>query len=725
MERLLPSKLVVPRLPERRIERARPSELLARAAEARLILFSAPAGFGKTTTLVEWLRAFDAKCGWLSLDEFDNDPLRFLSYLWAAASNAGVDHPGEFAAGGGLADIAVADVVAEIVTVLARSPVPVVLALDDYHVIEAPDVHRAVALLLEQLPANAHLAIATRVDPPLPLARLRARAELVEVRAETLRFTTNEARRFLGERMGVQLSDPDLEILVAKVEGWPAALQLAGLSLAGAGNAAQFVQDFAGTNRFILDFISEEVLECLTPAGNEFLLRTSVLNRLTGDLCNAVTGQTGGAETLERLERANMLIVPLDDERRWFRYHRLFADLLRARLSGLHAADLPAIHARAADWHEANGFVRDAIEHALQTGDQVRIRGLFHRYARDLLNAGELTTVKGLLDRLPDEIVRRDPGYCMGRAWVLVLSGETAAVPAWLEATETALADPLRASEPINAPLPSMIESIRSLLSRVERDMPAAVAHAERALELVPMNVPEYVHDNLIGNAYYSLAQALLAKGETDRALDAYRTGRPFLIRGGNRFALARFTSNAARMELGLGRLGAALEACDKGLADWSATDAALDPALAPIHLVRAEVLQQLGDVGAAEAAVTVALDLAGRGGDLATLHAARDVLERLHYRSHGRGANASRQKDGLSSVVPLVEALSDREVEVLRLVAAGRSNPQIGRELFLALGTIKAHTHSIYGKLGVTNRMEAVARARELGLLEPSLRTA
>jgi LuxR family transcriptional regulator, maltose regulon positive regulatory protein len=718
MESLLQSKLAVPRLPERRIGRERASELLHHALEARLILFSAPAGFGKTTTLVEWLKESGAACGWLSLDETDNDPVRFLSYLWAAVSNAGSDHPGEFAAAQGLAGVAVADVVAEVVTVLARSPVPVVLALDDYNVIEAPDVHRAVALLLEQLPAQTHLAIATRVDPPLQLARLRARAELVEVRAETLRFTSDEARRFLAERMGVQLSDPDLETLLAKVEGWPAALQLAGLSLAGAGNAAQFVRDFAGTHRFILDFISEEVLECLTPADNEFLLRTSVLNRLTGDLCNAVTGQTGGAETLERLERANMLIVPLDDERRWFRYHRLFADLLRARLSGLHAADLPALHARAADWHEANGFVREAIEHALQTGDQVRIRGLFHRYARDLLNAGELTTMKGWLDRLPDEIVRNDPGYSLGRAWVLVLTGETAAVPPWLEATETALAEPLRASQPINAPLPSMIESIRSMLSRVQRDMPAAVAHANRALELVPEDVPEYIHDNLIGNAYYSLAQALLAAGETDRALDAFRKGRPFLIRGGNRSALARFTSNAARMELTLGRLGSALEACDKGLVDWAARDAAEDPALAPIHLVRAEVLEQLGDVGAAEAAVTVALALAGREGDVATLHAGRDVLKRLEYRSHRRSPAGSRQGDGSSGVAPLVEPLSDRELDVLHLLAAGRSNPQIGRQLFIALGTVKAHTHSIYGKLGATNRMEAVALARELGLL-------
>ena len=418
METLLASKLAVPRLPERRIDRARPAELLDRALEARLILFSAPAGFGKTTTLVEWLKGLGARCGWLSLDETDNDPVRFLTYLWAAASNAGSDPPGELATAQGVAHIPIADVVAEIVTVLARSPVPVILALDDYHVIKSSKLHQAIALLLEQLPAQAHLAIATRVDPPLPIARLRARAELIEVRADALRFTTAESRRFLAERMGVEMSDSDLETLVAKIEGWPAALQLAGLSLVDAGNAAQFVRHFAGTNRFILDFISEEVLERLTPADNEFLLRTSLLDRLTGDLCDAVTGRTGGRDTLERLERANMLIIALDDERRWFRYHRLFADLLRARLSRLPAADLPALHARAADWYEANGFVQDAIEHTMQTSDHVRTRGLFDRYARDLLNAGELTTMKGWLDRLPDQIVRDDPSYCMGRAWV-------------------------------------------------------------------------------------------------------------------------------------------------------------------------------------------------------------------------------------------------------------------------------------------------------------------
>jgi LuxR family transcriptional regulator, maltose regulon positive regulatory protein len=716
MESLLPSKLAVPRLPERRIGRERPTELLDGAFEAKLVLFSAPAGFGKTTTLVDWLNASGAAYGWLSLDEADNDPARFLRYLWAAVSSAGLDHSGEVGPAPNVTDIPPADVVDEIVVALARNQAPAVLVLDDYHVIEAAAVHRAVVLLLDHLPAQAHLAIATRVDPPLPLARLRARGELVELRADALRFTVAEARRFLAERMGVQLSDPDLETLVRRAEGWPAALQLAGLSLVDAVNAAQFVHDFAGTNRFVLDFISEELLAHLEPADHEFLLRTSLLDRLTGDLCDAVTGQTEGCETLERLERSNMLIVPLDDERRWFRYHRLFADLLRARQARLHSAEAPGLDARAAAWYEAHGFARDAIEHALRSGDLALFRALFHSHAHDFIYAGELSTVKNWLDRLPDRVVREDAGHSVAYAWLLVLAGQVHEVEARLEDAEKALAS-LGPAAAEHASLPSQIENVRSFLSGLSGDLPAAVTHAERAVELVPPGRPEGVRDMLTGMALGANAEALLAAGELDRAIEVFRKARPLMLRVGNRLEIARFTGNAARIELARGRFGAALEVCNAALEEWPAANAADEPATAPIHLARAEALERLGDAGASEV-VAMALELATRGGDVATMHEARDVLQRLQARSRERAGAGPHARRTPGEAAPLVESLTERELEVLRLVAAGRSNRQIAAELYLALGTVKAHTHTIFGKLGVVNRVEAIVRARELGLL-------
>jgi LuxR family maltose regulon positive regulatory protein len=718
MESLLPSKLAVPRLPERRIDRARPTELLGGAFEAKLVLFSAPAGFGKTTTLVEWLNASGAAHGWLSLDEADNDPARFLRYLWAAVSGAGLDHSGEVGPAPDIGDIPLADVVDEIVIALARSPAPVVIVLDDYHVIKAAEVQRAVALLLDHLPAQAHLAIATRVDPPLPLARLRARAQLAEVRADALRFTTAEARGFLAERMGVELADPDLESLVARAEGWPAALQLAGLSLVGSGDPARFVRDFAGTNRFVLDFISEEVLARLTPADNEFLLRTSILDRLTGDLCDEVTGQTGGTETLERLERMNMLIVPLDAGRWWFRYHRLLADLLRARHARLHGAEVPELHARAADWYEAHGFFRDAIEHSLRAGDPGRIRALFPRVIRGFLYAGELATVKRWLDGLPAQVARADPLPNLVSAWIIVLSGQSQGAAARLEEAERALANlGPAAAEPIYAPIPSAIESVRSFISRLEGDVPAALEHSERAFDLLTGNLSAQDRDMLVGMASTARAEALLAADELDRAFKVYREARPAMLRVGNRMLVSRFAGKAARIELGRGRFAAALEICDNALADWAVAYPADEPATAPIHLARAEVLERLGDAGASDV-VAMALELATRGGDVATMHEARDVLQRLQARFRERVGAGPRARGMSGEAAPLVESLTERELEVLRLVAVGRSNRQIAAELYLALGTVKAHTHTIFGKLGVVNRVEAIVRARELGLL-------
>jgi LuxR family transcriptional regulator, maltose regulon positive regulatory protein len=706
VDRLLQVKLTVPRRSQRLISRPRLVELLDRALEARLVLLSAPPGFGKTTALVDWLAASETRCAWLSLDAADNDPVRFLRYLWAAVANAAADGASSLVAEAPSAEVP--DVIGEVATILAERTAPSILVLDDYHVIEAPEVQRAVSMLLDCLPAQAHLVIATRVDPALPLARLRARGELLEVRGEALRFTTEEARTFFAERIDVTLSDADVETLVDRTEGWPALLQLAGLSLARRTDVPGYVRDFASTHRFVLDFITEEVLGSLEPDVSEFLLRTSVLERLSGPLCDALTGRNDGQAMLERLERSNLLITPLDDERRWYRYHRLFADLLRARLAVVHPEEPAELHLRAADWYDRHGFAREAIEHGLRSGDAHRAGELIAKAAGAFIHAAEFATLRNWLDALPDEVVRSDLLLCIFYAYALALAGQTDGVDRRLADAEAAI--PMAAAaigNPVAATAPVHISMIRSIVARLRHEPRAAVTHAEQAVWLVPPGLSFEREALIVGDAQAILGHALLDAGELDRAIDAYRAARPRLELAGNRLAVADITRNLARLEVRRGRLRAALDTCDQALAD-AAGEAGLDqPALAPVHLARAEILDRMGEMGASGAAER-ALELARSGGDVVTLRDARALLERATARRPARPTPAP----------GLIERLTERELEVLRLVAAGRSNRQIAGELFLALGTVKTHVHAIAGKLGAANRVEAIARARELGLL-------
>jgi LuxR family transcriptional regulator, maltose regulon positive regulatory protein len=705
LDRLLRVKITMPRASPRLITRPRLVTLLGGTLGARLLLLSAPPGFGKTTALVDWLVASDTKCAWLSLEAADNDPVRFLRYLWAAVANVAADGPSSLAREAPFADLL--DVVDEVAIILAERPEPTLLVFDDFHVIDGVEVQRAVSILLDRLPAQAHLVIATRVDPALALARLRARGELLEVRADALRFTTEEARSFLAERMGLTLSDSDVETLVARTEGWPAVLQLAGFSLAGRADVSSYVRDFAATHRFVLDFISEEVLGRLDPDVSEFLLRTSVLDRLTGPLCDALTGGTEGQAVLERLERSNLLLVPLDDERRWYRYHRLFADLLRARLGAEHPGEVDGLHRRAADWYAREGMTGEAIAHALRAGDPQRARDLIARASPDLIHGAEFATLRGWLDELPTHVVRSDLLLSTFYAYALALSGRTDGVDSRLADAEAALPKAAASGDPTARTVPVHIAMVRSVVARLEQDRSAAVAHAEQAMALVPPGLAPDRAALLVGDAQAILGHALLDAGELDRAIEAYRTARPLLLLAGNRLGVADITRNLARLEVRRGRLRAALQACDETLADMAGEAGSGQPYLAPVHLARAEILERTGEDGAVAAAQR-ALELARRGGDVVTLREARALLERIRT---GPARPPARPA--------LVESLSERELEVLSLVAAGRSNRQIAGELYIALGTVKTHVHAIAGKLGAANRVEAIARARALGLLD------
>ena len=426
--------------------RPRLIERLDRGIASKLMLVSAPAGFGKTTLLTEWLAAGPAPpagerlAAWLSLDRGDNDPASFWTYVIAALRTA--------ASGVGESALALLQAprpppVETVLTVLLNdlraTAGDIVLVLDDYHVIDAREVQDAMAFLLDHLPAQLHVVIAGRADPALPLARLRGRGELAEIRAAELRFTPEEAAAYLNEMMGLQLTARDVATLEGRTEGWIAALQLAALSMQGRDDIAGFIAGFAGDDRYVVDYLAEEVLQRQPGRVQAFLLQTSILGRLSGPLCDAVTGQSGGKAMLAALDRGNLFLVPLDDRRRWYRYHQLFADVLQARLLDEQPGQVPDLHRRASAWYEQNGEPSEAISHALAAGDFGRAADLVELAIPAVRKIRQEATVHGWLKALPDEVVRVRPVLSVAFAAALLSGGELESVEGRLRDAERCL----------------------------------------------------------------------------------------------------------------------------------------------------------------------------------------------------------------------------------------------------------------------------------------------
>ncbi len=392
---LLATKLPVPHLRAQLVRRARLVERLQQGMERTLTLVSGPAGFGKTTLLAQWLAEGSTPVAWLSLAPEDNDPTRFLSSVLAALQTVDAQ------LGAPALTLLQTPQPPPPETVLAalmhdrmsREAVELVLVLDDYHVITADPVHRAMRYLVEHLPPQLHLVLSTRADPPLPLARLRARGQLTELRAAELRFVSSEVNDFLQTVMGLNLPAEAVAALERRTEGWIAGLQLAALSLQGRTDVEAFLAAFTGSHRFVLDYLSEEVLSQLPEPVLSFLFHTSILDRLCAPLCDAVTGQEGSQAILELLEQANLFVVPLDDERRWYRYHHLFADVLQSRLHQTAPALVPELHRRASAWFEEQGLATEAVQHALAAPDVERAARLIEQVGRPSIVRGQVKTV--------------------------------------------------------------------------------------------------------------------------------------------------------------------------------------------------------------------------------------------------------------------------------------------------------------------------------------------
>ena len=620
---LLETKLHVPRRRRGLVARARLSDRLSREVPP-LTLVSAPPGFGKTTLLTEWLaaaRTAGTLVAWLSLDPRDDDPTTFWTYLVSAVRTALPD-----VGAGALALLqsrqsSTDAVLAVLLNELQAVPEDLVLVLDDYHVIEARDVHDGVAFLLDHLPPQVHLVIATRVDPPLPLARLRARGELVEIRAADLRFAPDEARTYLGDVMGLTLTADEVAALEARTEGWIAALQLAALSLQGRDDAAGFIAGFAGDDRFVVDYLVEEVLQRQPEQVRRFLLQTSVLSRLTGPLCDAVTGQGGGRAVLEALERGNLFLVPLDDRRRWYRYHHLFGDVLHARLLDEEPGLVRPLNSRASEWYARNGDPSAAIDHALAAEDVERAADLVERALPAMGRARQEATLRRWLEALPDELFGVRPVLAVGYVGALMSTGEVRGVEARLRDAERWVQQPADASRRPPGEmvvldrdafrrLPAEITMYRAGLALVAGDVAGTLTHAQRALDLAGPDdhLGRGAAQSLIGLAHWRT-------GDLEAAHRWYSDGMATLGRAGRRSDVVGGAVTLADLRIAQGRLRDAMGYYERGLRVATEDPAAVLRGAADMHVGMAELFRERNDLDAARRHLSIGHELGDAAG--------------------------------------------------------------------------------------------------------------
>jgi LuxR family transcriptional regulator, maltose regulon positive regulatory protein len=619
---LLGTKLHVPRPRRQVVSRPRLTGQmpLGPGALPRLVLVSAPAGFGKTTLLSQWLAgwrtvqdAASRRVAWLSLDAEDSDPRRFLANVLAAiqatAPQVGLDAAALLQSDGATV---VPAVLVALINDLDGLDGPIVLALDDYHVIESREVHEAMAFLLDHLPLDVGVAIATRADPPLPLTRLRTRGELLELRAADLRFTQQEAADFLNEAMGLHLEPGQVDALASRTEGWAAGLQLAGLSLRGPGDAGEFIKAFRGSHRFVLDYLVEEVLNGQPHTVRTFLRDTAVLDQLTGPLCDALTGRDDGQEMLEALERANLFVVPLDDLRQWYRYHQLFADALRSRLAAEQPERAQGLHRAAARWYAEQHRPGDAIGHAVAGQDFEHAADLIEQALPEARRQRQHQTMRRWLQGLPDDVVRRHPVVNVTVAWSRLSYGEVDAADARLreaeETLETMPAARRTASEELRQ-LPMTIAMYRAAIAQARGDIAGTATQARGVLDLAgPAD-----HLARAGGAGF-LGLALWAGGELDNAIETFSEAVRSLHAAGNVADELGTTVVLAGIWLALGRPAESERLYEQALAAARRRPDVALPVTGDLHVGLADALVERGDLDAAAEHLETARDLGDAG---------------------------------------------------------------------------------------------------------------
>ena len=628
---LLRAKSFVPPLRPGQIVRPRLSDLINGGLDRTLILVSAPAGYGKTTLVSRWLKETQIPSAWISLDGGDNDPVRFLQYVLAALLPLapGIEsdlsgmlqgiQPGQFE-----------NVINLLANELASLTDPFVLVLDDFHVIHAEAVLAILSYLLELLPPRMHLALLSRTDPPLPLARLRVRGQLLDIRADQLRFTRDEIAAFLNDAMGLALSVSDLSALEARTEGWVAGLQLAGLSMQSCKDVHGFVSAFTGSHHYIMDYLAEEVLRLQPKQVRAFLLQTSILDRLCGPLCEAVNGvdaagAVAGQAMLESLEEMNLFTIPLDDERRWYRYHHLFADVLRKRLEHQSPHLLPVLHRRASQWYEQNGFIAESIQQAITARDQDRAAQLIEQNGCFLLISGEVATMLNWADAIEFQSEAR-PWLAIQKAWALALTGELARVEPTLQAPEKLLS-PLEPTVEVRTMLGTMAAA-RAYCANSRGDTLAAARYAHQALEQLP-------DCSSISRSIRSVATSVLGdaswiNGNLEEATRAYTEAIRIGREAGNLHMVIIANSNLAEVLAEQGLLHRAAATYTQSLQMAIRPDGQRSPLAARIYAGLGRLSYERNQLNDADQCIHQCFDLCRQWGDGDLQAAGCAILARL-----------------------------------------------------------------------------------------------
>ncbi len=587
---VLATKLYIPPLRPKVVHRLRLTGRLNEGLYGKITLISAPAGFGKTTLVSEWVQGSRRPTAWLSLDEGDSDLARFLAYLVAAlqtiAPNIGkglMDFLNASSPQSLLAESILTTLLNEITTLPTVAGQGFVLVLDDYHVVNAKAVDMALTFLIERMPPQMHLVITTREDPPLPLARLRARGQLTELRAADLRFTAAETAEFLNQVMGLSLSAADIAALENRTEGWIAGLQLAALSMQSHQDVHGFIKAFTGDNRYIVDYLVEEVLQRQPEPARYFLLQTAILDRLNGPLCEAVTGQRAGKARLEALERGNFFVFPLDDKRHWYRYHHLFAEVLRVHLMAEQPEQVSTLHQRASEWYEQNGLPAEAIRHALAAKDFERAAYLIEQAVPTMRQSRQEATLLGWLQALPDELFHYRPVLSVHYAGTLLQNGQLEGVEARLRDAECWFDTMAHVGERPEARsaeicpeqsrrmvvvdeaefrgLPGWIAIYHAGMALIRGDVAGTVKYARRALDLVPEadHLGRGAAAALLGLAYWT-------SGDLETAYQTYAEGMARVQRAGHLSDALGCAIALADIRLAQGSLREAMSIYERGL---------------------------------------------------------------------------------------------------------------------------------------------------------------
>jgi LuxR family transcriptional regulator, maltose regulon positive regulatory protein len=611
---LLATKLHLPRPRPGFVPRPRLADRLDEGLARGLVLVCAPAGYGKTVALADWARRSGRPVAWLSLDTGDNDPVRFWRHIVAAV---GPSRPG---VAEGLLPLfsapppsSFAGLATALINELAAQPgdEQAVLVLDDYHLIDAEPVHESLLLLVEHLPPGLRVMLASRSDPPLPLGRLRARGQLAELRAAELRFTADEAAALLRQVAGeasTALSGADVAALTARTEGWAAGLQLAGLSLRGQADTARFVAAFSGSHRYVLDYLTGEVLQRLDEQVRDFLLETSVLERLSGELCDTVTGRAGSQALLEQVEQAGLFLVPLDDVRGWWRYHHLFADLLRARLQQERPARAVALHRAAAAWHQERDLADEAVRHALAAGDAVWAARLIEQHFDATYHRGQRATIHRWLAALPASLVHARARLQLVQAWMAVVGGHVEAAGVALDAAQRASAQAAEEPfEPSAGRAASMLANTRAAitiargwLAWLHGDADGATAFASQALD--ELTDGDWLLASL-GQLELALADRL--RGRLDDAERGFTASLAGWRAAGERGSAVSVCDLLGRVHLARGRLDAALGAFQLALEIATEPGQPTLPVAGIAYAGMAEVEYQRDELNAALSHVT------------------------------------------------------------------------------------------------------------------------